>query len=98
MFVFVSVYMHVYAGLRDVWLSSEFKLSLSKDSVAWKSRCRSSYLKPSAALCWKNNTGLCTPIFNSRLEMINSSSLVSSVTEVKELVMMMDVIMGVFFE
>ncbi|CAL8275980.1 unnamed protein product [Boreogadus saida] len=63
---------------RDVWLSSEFKLYT--DHIAWTSRCSSSYLKPSAALCWKNDTGLCTPILNSRLAMINSSSLLYNIS------------------
>ncbi|XP_056448889.1 uncharacterized protein LOC130384620 isoform X2 [Gadus chalcogrammus] len=80
---------------RDVWLSSEFKLYT--DRIAWTSRCSSSYLKHSAALCWKNDTGLCTPILNSRLAMINSSSLVSGMTEVKELVMRMECYCEIFF-
>ncbi|XP_030209328.1 interleukin-17 receptor E isoform X2 [Gadus morhua] len=63
---------------RDVWLSSEFKLYT--DHIAWTSRCSSSYLQPSAALCWKNDTGLCTPILNSRLAMINSSSLLYNIS------------------
>ncbi|CAL8367669.1 unnamed protein product [Lota lota] len=62
----------------DVWRSSKFELY--EDSVAWTSRCPSSYLKPSAALCWRNDTGLCTPILNSRLEMINSSSLLYNIS------------------
>ena len=89
----VCVCVHVYAAGRDVWLASEFQLY--EDSIAWILPCPSSYLKPSAALCWRNDTGLCTPILNSRLEMINS--LVSGVTEVKELVRMMDVSWDLFF-
>ena len=95
MCVFLFDSMHVYAAARDVWLSSEFKLYT--DHIAWTSPCSSSYLKPSAALCWKNDTGLCTPILNSRLAMINSSSLVSGMTEVKELLMRMECYCEIFF-
>ncbi|XP_071780640.2 uncharacterized protein LOC139931127 [Centroberyx gerrardi] len=52
--------------VRDVWLSSE--VTLFESSVAWSSECPASYLKPSASLCWRQDTHICTPVLNSTLE------------------------------
>ncbi|KAK0133363.1 Interleukin-17 receptor E [Merluccius polli] len=65
-------------GVPDVWLSSKF--ILYEHRIAWRSQCPASYLKPSAALCWRNETGVCTPILNSSLEMIQSSPLLYNIS------------------
>ncbi|CAL8325147.1 unnamed protein product [Merluccius merluccius] len=73
-------------GVPDVWLSSKF--ILYEHRIAWRSQCPASYLKPSAALCWRNETGVCTPILNSSLEMIQSSPLLYNISTLDKHVQM----------